>query len=139
MSEMRRGLFGLVAVGDEPSEQVDEEIVGTAMAGMLDLADVLELVVDALNDRSLAQQELVGGGEDPLAHILAQLGDQQDALGREELLGERLGDVATVAKQLAEEAAHETGNLSAVIDVAGVRQNASNSPRSLTTRCSLNP
>ncbi len=42
--EMQRGLLGLVAIGDEAREQVDEEVGGTAMARVLDLTDVLELV-----------------------------------------------------------------------------------------------
>ena len=31
-SEIQRGLFGLAAIGDEPSEQVDEEVERTAVA-----------------------------------------------------------------------------------------------------------
>jgi hypothetical protein len=85
-----------MTVGDQPRQEVRQEIVGAAMAGMLDLADVLELVVDALDDRPLAQQELVGGGQNALAHVLAYLGDQRDALGGEQLLGKRLGDVAAI-------------------------------------------
>jgi len=115
---MQRGLLGLVAVGDQSSEQVDEEIVGTTMAGMLDLADVLELVIDALDDRTLAQQQSVGGGKDPFTHILAQLGDQQEALPGEELLSQRLGDGATIAKELAKEATHEARDGATVIGVA---------------------
>ena len=115
---MQRGLLGLVRVGNEPCEEMRQEIVRAAMTGVLDLADVLELVVDTLDDRPLTQQQLVSEGQDPLAHVLTQLGDQHEALGREQLLGERLGDIAAIPKQLAEEAAHQTGNRAAVIDVA---------------------
>jgi len=54
--EMERWFLGLMAVGDESSEEVHEEVEWTAMAGVLDLADVLELVIDTLDDRPLAEQ-----------------------------------------------------------------------------------
>jgi hypothetical protein len=46
---MERGLLGLVTVSGEAREQVDEEVVGTAVARVLNLADVLELIEDGLN------------------------------------------------------------------------------------------
>lgn len=54
-----RGLFGLMAVGDQPCDQVDQEVDGTAMARMLDLRDVFELICDGLDDGSFAQKEFV--------------------------------------------------------------------------------
>ena len=80
---MKRGFLGLVAVGDQPCQEVRQEIVRAAMAGVLDLADILELVVDALDNRPLAEQELVGRPQDPLAHVLADLGNRRESLGRE--------------------------------------------------------
>jgi hypothetical protein len=49
-----------VAVGRQRRHQVHEEIDGAAMAGVLDLADVLELIVDGLDNRAFAQQERIG-------------------------------------------------------------------------------
>ena len=43
-----------MAVGNEPCDQIDQEVDGTAMTSMLDLADVLKLIIDGFNDRSLA-------------------------------------------------------------------------------------
>ena len=43
-----------MAVGNEPCDQVDQEVDGTAMARMLDLTDIFELIVDGLDDGSLA-------------------------------------------------------------------------------------
>jgi hypothetical protein len=40
----------LAAVGDQPTEDVNEAINRTAMAGMLNLRNVLELVDDRLNN-----------------------------------------------------------------------------------------
>jgi len=44
-----RRLFGLIAGGDQPCDQVDQEIDGAAMTGMLDLTDVFELISDGLS------------------------------------------------------------------------------------------
>ena len=71
-----------MAVGDEAGEEVDEEVERAAMAGVLDLADVLELVVDGLDDRPFAQEQLVGRRQQAVAHVLAQLGDEVEALRR---------------------------------------------------------
>ena len=50
--EVQRRLLGLVAVGDKASEQMDDEVERTAVAGMLDLADILELIDDRLDERA---------------------------------------------------------------------------------------
>jgi hypothetical protein len=38
--------FLLIGIRDESSEQVDQKIEDAAMAGMLNLSDVFELVID---------------------------------------------------------------------------------------------
>ena len=86
---MQRGLLGLVAIGDEAGEQMDEEIERTAMARVLDLADVLELIDDRLDQGAFAQEELVGGVEETGVHVLAERGDEDEALFHEELPSER--------------------------------------------------
>ena len=43
-----------MAVGDESCDQVDQEVDRAAMARMLDLADVFELIRDGLDDGSFA-------------------------------------------------------------------------------------
>ncbi len=106
-----------MAVGDKASDQVDHEVRGAAMAGVLDLADVLELIGDGLDDRSFAQEDLVRPGDQALVHVLAQLRDELEPLGHEELLRQRLGDVPPIAKQLAEQPLDQLGHGLAVIDV----------------------
>lgn len=122
-SEAQRRLFGLVAIGDESSEQMDQEIGRAAVAGVLDLANVLELVEDRLDERPLAQQEPVGELEELVAHVLAQFGDEAQSVGEQEAFGERRGDIALVAKELAEELAEETprqaGHWPSVVGIAG--------------------
>ena len=107
-----------MAVGDKASEEMHEEMVRTAMAGMLNLTDILELVIDALDDRPLAEQELVGVGQYAFTHILAHLGNELNAVLDEQLLGKGLGDVAAIPKELAKAAADEPGDRAAIIDVA---------------------
>ncbi len=48
-----------MAVGNEPGNQVDQEVDRAAVAGMLNLTDVFKLIIDGLNDGSFAQEEFV--------------------------------------------------------------------------------
>src|SRR5215472_15388869 len=85
---------------------------------MLDLADVLELVHDRLNERPLAEQEPIGEREELLPHVLAQLGDEAQSLIEEEVLGQRRGNVALVAKELAKEPTHQARHRTTIVGVA---------------------
>jgi len=107
-----------MAVGNEAREQVDQEIVRTAMARVLDLADVLELIEDRLDERPLAEEEAIGEGQQEVAHVLAQFGDEAQPLLQEELLSERGGDVALVAEEAPKEPVDQHRNRTAVIGVA---------------------
>lgn len=48
-------LFGLMAVGKKESSHMDHKIGGAAVAGVLDLGNVLELVDDGPGDGSFAR------------------------------------------------------------------------------------
>jgi hypothetical protein len=69
---------------------------------VLDLAHVLELINDGLDQRAFAQQEPVGELDELIAHVLAQFGGQPRTLIEEELLSQWLRDVALVAKEPSE-------------------------------------
>jgi hypothetical protein len=43
-----------MAVSDQTGDQIDQEIDRAAMARMLDLTDIFELIVNSLNNGSLA-------------------------------------------------------------------------------------
>ncbi len=43
-----------MTVGDEPRDQIDQEVDGAAMARMLNLTDVFELIGDGLDDGAFA-------------------------------------------------------------------------------------
>ena len=59
---------------------MDQEIDGTAMARVLDLTDVFELIVDGLDEGALAQEQLVREQQQAIVHLLAQLADQAQSL-----------------------------------------------------------
>jgi hypothetical protein len=56
---MQARFFILMAVGNETGNQMNHKIGRTAMARMLDLRNILKLIDNGLDNRSLAQQELV--------------------------------------------------------------------------------
>ena len=44
----------LMAIGNEATEEIDEEVDRTAVAGMLDLGDVLDLIEDGFDNGPFA-------------------------------------------------------------------------------------
>ena len=88
------------------------------MAGVLDLRDVLELVIDGLDNGPFAQQELVAQAQQAIFHVAAQMGDQLDASSKEGF-EQGLGEVAFVGKEFAKQGAGQVGQRRAVIDIAG--------------------
>ena len=76
-----------MTVSDKTRDQIDEEVDRAAMARMLNLADVFELIGNSLDDGAFAQQEFVGPIEQSVVHLLAQLGDKLQSLGDQQLLG----------------------------------------------------
>ena len=66
-------------VSHQPGHQINEEVERATMAGMLDLRDVFELVIDGLDDRAFPQQQLVKQRQQLVFHILTQLGDELHA------------------------------------------------------------
>jgi hypothetical protein len=83
-----------MAVSNQPSHQVHQEVDRAAMTRMLDLADILELIIDRFNDGPLAQEQFVRHLKQAVVHLFAQLRDEVNALGDQEVLRERLGKIA---------------------------------------------
>jgi hypothetical protein len=48
-----------MAIRNQPSDQIDQEIDRRAMAGMLNLRNALELVNDGFDNRALVSQQLI--------------------------------------------------------------------------------
>jgi hypothetical protein len=107
-----------MAVGNEAGDQVDQKVDGAAMARMLDLRDVFELISDGLDDGAFAEQELVGPVEQPIVHLFAQFGDELKPLGHQQLLGEWLREIAFIAKELAHQTCGQLRNRMPIIDIA---------------------
>src|SRR5438045_6391103 len=107
-----------MAVGNQACDQVDQEFDGATMARMLDLIDVFELIRDSFDDSSFAEQEFVRPVEQAVVHLCAQLGDEVQAVGHQQLLSERLGEIAFVAKEFAHQAFRQLGNGMPIIEVA---------------------
>ena len=58
--------FFLPSVGDQPSDQVNECVGRTSVSGVLNLADVFELLIDGFNQGPLPEEDFV--------HEVQQLG-----------------------------------------------------------------
>lgn len=74
--------------------------------------------MDSLDDGSFAEKNLAGQGEQPIVHLLAEFGDELNALRDQQLLGERLRQVAFIFDEFAEEVRCQFGNRVAIIDIA---------------------
>ena len=96
---------------------MDDEIGRTAMTRMLDLGNVLELVNDALNDRSFAHEQFIRKMHKMALHVFAQSSDEMKSLFEGQLRqGSR--NVPTIPDQLAAQPFHHLRNRSTIIDVA---------------------
>lgn len=114
---MQGRLFGLMAVGKKASKQMDHKIGGAAVAGVLNLGNVLELVDDGLNDGSFAHQPLVAQVHQAVGHVLTQPRDEVESLLKKQL-GERSGDVASVANEFAAQSLDQERNRTAIIHIS---------------------
>ena len=61
-----------MSIGDETSQEVDGEVGRAAVAGVLYLRNVFELVHDRLDDEAFAQHEPVGQQHQLVFHVFTQ-------------------------------------------------------------------
>lgn len=114
---MERRLVGLVRVSDQGGQDIDHGVDDTPMARVLDLLDVFKLIVDAFDDRALAQSQLLHQWHEFVLQVLADLGDQvQTTLPA--FVEEALRHVASIRDELAGQALGQVGDGLAIIDVA---------------------
>jgi hypothetical protein len=73
------------------------------------------LRTDYFVERALAQEQFVGVREQAVAHVGLQVGNEAQTLADEKLLARRLRDVAFVAEECAEQAAHQRGKPESVV------------------------
>jgi len=88
------------------------------MAGVFNLAPVLELVVNRFNQCPLAQQNLVNQLDQSVFHVLFGLGDELPT-ALVQRLKQGLRDIATVAKKLAQQVLGHVRHRFAVVGVSG--------------------
>lgn len=69
---------------------------------MLDLRDILELVDNRLNNRTLTRQQLVRFEHQFVLHVAMGLGKELDSIGLKELLCQVFRHITLVAKHLPE-------------------------------------
>jgi hypothetical protein len=97
---MEGGFPGLVTVGDQATNQVNQKVDRAAMAGGFDQGNVLERVVDGFANGSLTRQQLVRQGHEAVLQAGFELGDELQAL-RQQLLEPGLGPIRSIPKQFA--------------------------------------
>lgn len=84
---------------------------------MLNLGDVIQLVVNRLQDRTVTQQQLIGQIHQPVLHVRFEMGNELNAL-LPQLLKQGLRQVALVPEQLAKHAFDHSRNRFAIIGIA---------------------
>ncbi len=76
MVKGNRGLLRLVAIGNQSTDDIDQAVDWTAVPGMLNLGNVLQLVNDGFNERTLPQQQAVAQGHQTILHVAFEFGNQ---------------------------------------------------------------
>ena len=102
--QVQSWFLGLERIGNQGRDHVDDAVDGTAVPSMLNLTDVFQLIVHTLNERSLAEQDLVEQRHHLVFHVALELGNQLQTL-RPSLLEQLSADVAAIAKEFAPQVA----------------------------------
>src|SRR5215204_7596997 len=97
------------------------------MAGVFELTNVLELIIDGFDQGSFAEQNFIPEGEHAEVHLFFEFGEELHSLVPK-LREEGLGDVATIANEFAEQPAGKFRDGLAVIDVAGSEHDSQQFP-----------
>src|SRR5262249_35935180 len=92
------------------------EVCHTPRPCVLDLADVLQLVIDGLDQRSLPQEQCVPEAHRAILPVLADFRQELEPLDKEGIV-ECLGNRAAIAKELAEEPVHEARDWPPVVNM----------------------
>ena len=103
-----------MAVSNQATDQIDR----AAVAGVLDLRNVLELVNDCFYNRPFTEEELVGQGHQAVFHIGFEFSDELEAKGLEEVEKKGSGEIACVGKHFTKEIFDQAWHRLAVVDIA---------------------
>ncbi len=98
--EPDRRLLRWMAVGNQATDPVDQEVGHTPMPGMCNLGNVLQWIVDGLDHRPFPQPQWGLPRQGLRRHVCASGRDPRQALRPQPVL-QRLGNIALVAEELA--------------------------------------
>jgi hypothetical protein len=107
----------LERIGDYRGYHVDDAVDRATVASVLDLTDIFQLIVHALDQRPLAQQEFIEKWHQLVLHITLQFGNSLQTFCPS-LLEQFLADGAAIAKPLAPEFTDQFLDGAAVITMA---------------------
>ncbi len=114
---LKGGLLGLVTIGNQSTDDINQKVGRAAMPGMFNLSLVFQLVVDRFDEHPLAQEEFICEFDQALFHGPLDGSEQFHALLQER--GDQgLREIAFISKQRPEESLSHLGDRTAIIDVA---------------------
>ena len=109
--------FRLKRIGYDRGQDVDNPLAGTAVPSVFHLAPIFQLIVDALDQRPLTEQELIDHRHEFVVPVALEFGEQLQTVCPQ-LLEPFLADVATIAEPFAPEWADQLGDGTAILDLS---------------------
>lgn len=106
-----------MAISNQSTNDIDQEIDRAAMARMLNLRDILKLVNNRFNNRTLTRQQLVCQPHQLIPHVALGFSKEGDAKVLKQLLRQLFGDIASVSKYLTKALFEQLANGLAVIGI----------------------
>jgi hypothetical protein len=108
-----------MTVGNEAAKEINEEGGDTAVAGVLDLGEMLELSDNGFDHDAPAQAQFVPEGQEAVCPVALDWGDEPNTPGVPEFSGQGLREVTCIGPELPEEALRQARDGVASIGVAG--------------------
>lgn len=108
-----------MAISNQSTDDIDQEIDGAAMARMLNLRDVLKLVNNRFNNRTLTRQQLVCQPHQLIFQVALGFSKEGNAKVLKQLLCQLFGDIASVGKDLTKALFEQLANRLAIIGIPG--------------------
>ena len=65
-----------MTIGDQTGQDIDETIDWAAMASMLNLWDIFELIDDTFDDGPFAQKQFIDPRQQAVFHVFPEFGDE---------------------------------------------------------------
>ena len=101
-----------------PATRLTKKLIGLRWRECSSLSDIFELIGDGPGVGAFTEKQFVGPVEQTVVHLFTQFGDELKPLRDQQLLGQGLGEIAFITKELAHQACGQLGNGMPIIDVA---------------------